>query len=534
MELRFDFATDDSLTGFRLEHFEFYNWGTYHNTINSLNLKKTNALLTGDIGSGKSTVVDALTTLLVPHQKIIYNKAAGAGSKERSLRSYILGEYKSSKDDNYSSSKAVCLRDEDSFSVLLGVFENDGFDEVVTLAQFFYISNSKEHKFFVVSKNRLSIKKDFFDFKDAKSLKKRLKATAHTEVYDTFREYSKDFSRLMGLKNEQALNLFYQTVSLKEIGNLTSFIRLHMLEKGDIAQKVDELCKNFSDLNHAHASVLRAKEQIELLTPIVKDASKYEKETTLRYETEATRDVLNEYFAKIEIALITTKIEELEIEQTKSNSNKDKIDKELQELRAKDIELKIELEKNGGNRLNAIDSEIQRSEADLQSRKVANKSYNELAKLLDLAVVSNEHRFLKNINETESKLQNIDTDLAKIQDEKVRNLSSTEQYRSTLDELEVEILYLQNNRSNIPQKISKIRDAIAKNLGIESDELPFVGELVRVVDERWEGAIERVLHSFALSLLVKDEYYDAVSSYVDSTTNFTFKKSRDKSGLLTF
>ena len=208
MELRFDFAEDDTLTGFRLSSFEFYNWGTYHNTINSLDLKQKNGLLTGDIGSGKSTIVDALTTLLVPHQKIIYNKAAGAGSKERSLRSYILGEYKSSKDENYSSSKAVSLRDEGSFSVLLGRFENDGYDESVTLAQFFYITNTKEHKFFIVSKGDLSIKKDFFDFKDVKELKKRLKLKAHTDVYDTFREYSKNFSRLMGLKNEQALTFF--------------------------------------------------------------------------------------------------------------------------------------------------------------------------------------------------------------------------------------------------------------------------------------------------------------------------------------
>jgi len=85
MELRFDFATDDKTTGFRLEHFELYNWGTYDKKVISLKLDRENALLTGDIGSGKSTIVDALTTLLVPHQRIIYNKAAGANTKERTF-----------------------------------------------------------------------------------------------------------------------------------------------------------------------------------------------------------------------------------------------------------------------------------------------------------------------------------------------------------------------------------------------------------------------------------------------------------------
>jgi len=56
----------------------------------ALNPAGRNALLTGDIGSGKSTLVDAVTTLLVPAQRVAYNKAAGADARERTLRSYVL------------------------------------------------------------------------------------------------------------------------------------------------------------------------------------------------------------------------------------------------------------------------------------------------------------------------------------------------------------------------------------------------------------------------------------------------------------
>jgi len=59
-----------------------FNWGTFDGRIWTLHCDGTNALLTGDIGSGKSTLVDALTTLLVPPQRIIYNKAAGAEARE--------------------------------------------------------------------------------------------------------------------------------------------------------------------------------------------------------------------------------------------------------------------------------------------------------------------------------------------------------------------------------------------------------------------------------------------------------------------
>jgi uncharacterized protein YPO0396 len=71
----------------RLHRCEFYNWGTFHGRVWGLDLNGDNTLLTGDIGSGKSTLVDAITTLLAPWQTINYNKAAGAEARERDLRS---------------------------------------------------------------------------------------------------------------------------------------------------------------------------------------------------------------------------------------------------------------------------------------------------------------------------------------------------------------------------------------------------------------------------------------------------------------
>ena len=518
MELgRFDFATDDSLTGFRLNFFEFYNWGTYHNSIVKLELDQHNGLLTGDIGSGKSTVVDAITTLLVPHQKIVYNKAAGAGAKERTIKSYILGDYKSSKDENYSSSKAVSLRDESSFSVLLGEFANEGYGEYLTLAQFFYISNSKEHKFFVVSKNRLGIREDFFDFKDIKSLKKRLRATPHTTLYESFRDYSKDFRRTMGIKNDQALNLFYQTVSLKEIGNLTSFIRTQMLEKSDIDTQIDELCKNFADLNQAHSSVLRAKRQIEMLSPIDSSGKRYEKLSKEKLYYEALREALGSYMAEIEIGLLSHRLDELNIELTKSISKRDTTNSTGEILREKEVSLKIELEKNGGDRLNAIDTEIKNSQRLIDQRREQNRVYNDIAKKLELKVASNEHTFLNNQNEVSKELEGIDKRRDYIQNEIITSSAILSQNKQKSNTLLAEISYLRANRTNIPKNVSSIRDAMAEALGLDIEELPFAGELIQVIDQSWEGAIQRVLGSFALSLLVESSHYDEVSRYVDST-----------------
>ncbi len=123
--------------GCRLQRLELFNWGTFDQKVWTLDVEGRNALLTGDIGSGKSTLVDAVTTLLLPANRISYNKAAGADTRERDLRSYVLGHYKSERNETTGASRPVALRDTSHYSVILGVFANAGYGNAVTLAQVF-------------------------------------------------------------------------------------------------------------------------------------------------------------------------------------------------------------------------------------------------------------------------------------------------------------------------------------------------------------------------------------------------------------
>ena len=109
--LGLDFGADDTLSGFRLSRLEVFNWGTFDGRVWTLQLDGRNGLLTGDIGSGKSTLVDAITTLLVPANRVAYNRAAGADSRERSLRSYVLGHYKSERNEVTGAARPIGLRE---------------------------------------------------------------------------------------------------------------------------------------------------------------------------------------------------------------------------------------------------------------------------------------------------------------------------------------------------------------------------------------------------------------------------------------
>ena len=72
--------------------------------------------------------------------------------------------------------------------------------------------------------------------------------------------------------------------------------------------------------------------------------------------------------------------------------------------------------------------------------------------------------------------------------------------------LSAEIESLKARRSNIPAEQVALRTSLCAELGVAESEMPYVGELLAVrEDERdWEGAAERLLRNFGLSLLVPD------------------------------
>ncbi len=502
--------------GFRLKRMEVYNWGTFNQRVYALDIEGENALLTGDIGSGKSTVVDAITTLLVPNQKITYNKAAGSLAKERTLYSYVVGEYKNTVDEGMGSSKAVALRDTKHYSVLLATFENSHNNETVTIAQFFWLSQGSRivNKLFVVAKRALSIEKHFLNFASIKGLKKELLTIEGVSIPKSFKDYSKTFRRLTKIQSEQALNLFYQTVSMKSVGNLTSFVRSHMLEESEIDSKIDELCANFDELNQAHDTVIRAKKQMEILSPLLIDAKKYRDNLKSKKAKEKLRELLSAYFAKEKIILVQGKRHSLEIEETKTSSKIRDYSHTLEEMQEKHFELKDALQRSGGEKILSLSKEILRQSHKRDSRKKVHSNYHKRSKSLGLSTVSSEHTFLTNLSKVENELVTIEDKKEAFDAEKFLQRGFLNNKKETLISLEAELRFLRQRKSNIPMQSAKIRDKICEDIGLE---LHFVGELLRIKDKAWEGAIERVLRPFALSLLVDESDYTKVSNYIDKT-----------------
>jgi uncharacterized protein YPO0396 len=519
--LELDFINDDTLAGFRLDRLEVYNWGTFGDQVWTFHLGGQNTLLTGDNGSGKSTLVDALTTLLVPSQRIAYNKAAGADSRERTLRSYVLGYYKSERQEAIGNARPVALRDHNSYSVILGIFRNAGYHKTVTLAQVFWMKDphGQPARLYAACERELSIAADFAGFgTEIRGLRKRLRG-AGVDLFDGFPPYGAWFRRRFGIGNEQALDLFNQTVSLKSVGNITGFVRQHMLEPFDVAPRIAALMNHFDDLSRAHEAVLKAKRQIEMLSPLVADGDRHRERVQATEQMRACRDALRPWFAGLKRNLLKKRMAALDEEMTRLQAALTDLDARRRDQQDQERELRRHIAENGGDRIESIGQQIQRQQAELARRRQKAERYTELVESLDLHPCDTLDAFHAQRRQCAALRQEAAEQEAEVQNQLTEAGVVLAGLRADHERLTTEIEGLKSRQTNIEEAKIAIRRRLCEALGLSPDQMPFAGELLQVrADQRdWEGAIERLLRSFGLSLLVPDALYPRVAQWVDRT-----------------
>jgi uncharacterized protein YPO0396 len=521
----FDNPVEDSRSGVvdagcRLHRLEVYNWGTFHDAVWAFEVDGRNALLTGDIGSGKSTLVDAVTTLLLPANRISYNKAAGADTRERDLRSYVLGHYKSEHNEETGGTRPVGLRGPSHYSVLLAVFTNGPTAPAVTLAQVFRAreDGSQPERFFAVADTDLSIKKHFAveAGESLRDLKVRLREHG-AETWDHFPEYGRAFRRRLGIESEQALDLFHQTVSMKAVDNLNDFVRSHMLEPFDMSKRIQSLITHFDDLTKAHDAVVRARHQLGLLDPLVVHLDEHDDLAAKVANLDLQHEALRAFFAERRRDLLDTEIERLAAEENRLDSAIKDAEKAIEALRGREQQLTIDIAQSGGDRLSAIDAELHRLNRDLPSRKTAFDRFNQLLCTVGLDPVANRDSFTARHTEIASRTTELDEEMAELDNRVVELSTRRAQLTEEATAVNLELRSLQSRQSNLPARSLSLRDQLCADLALDVDDLPFVGELLQVHPEAaaWEGAAERVLRTFALSLLVPNEHYGSVADWIN-------------------
>jgi uncharacterized protein YPO0396 len=506
-------------TGYRLQRVEVFNWGTFDKHVFSLQPNGLTSLLTGDIGSGKSTLVDAITTLLLPAHRIAYNKAAGADVKERTLRSYVEGHYKSERNESTGASRPIGLRDARSYSVILGVFANEGYDEQVSIAQVFHQKDrtGQPDRFFVTASDTLSIDPDFTDFgSDLKALRTKLRARG-ADIDNTFPDYHRRVRRLLGITSEQAMDLFHQTVSMKSVGNLNDFVRDHMLEPTDAEDRVRAIVDHFTNLVKAHEAVRTATDQLAVLTPLIAAADRYDDAVIRHAELTNQRSAVVPYIAERVREILAREITARTHEIAELTTRKTDLARQRDELMPTRDRLKLERAGVGGDRLSELDGEIRRAVDETDARAERRRRYDSLVTDAALEPAGVVNGFQARAEESQRQRDHLDKQRTALNARREPLFERRTDVRRALHAAEREIDSLGSRRNSLPADLDRVRRLLCDALKLDEEDIPFAAELldVRHADAEWRGAAERVLRGLALTMLVPQRLYADASRWVN-------------------
>jgi uncharacterized protein YPO0396 len=522
------FSTSSDKSGFRLQYMEVYNWGTFHENIFKINPQGNNSLLTGANASGKSTYIDALLTLLVPVKKDrFYNQSSGVDKKgDRTEETYVFGNYGNIQREGELSTTTQTLRDKSTYSVILASFSNTD-QRNITLFQLRWFSNGELRRAFGIAHVQLEIEKDFSDFDIKGNWKKRLEKIYNSnstkkkiEFLDGPTSYAERIAHVFGMRSTKALSLFNQVVGVKVLDDLDDFIRTNMLEEQDAETEFIQLKESFLTLMDAKTNIEKAKEQIAQLTPIHEIAKKLSEIQSEIIRLNKSKELGVYWFAKKNVELA-------EKELIKFNERLEGLNLEINQLRSKETELgdevadlKIQIKSDEvGNQIEKLKAEIGRLEKSRDSRITKLEQYNKLAQSIELNTNPSEETFKENRVFANDKRSELDI---KRQDcnEKLRlSKNKQEDLNKQIEEGIETIRALQKNKNNIAGREAEIRDEIIEHISATKEEVPFIGELIKVRDDEieWEVSAEKILHNFALRLIVPEKYYNKVNEYVNST-----------------
>ena len=521
------FNTDPQVAGFKLDYMEVWNWGTFNDKVYRMTPHGNNSLLTGANASGKSTLIDALLALLVPLQnKRFYNQSSGAEKKgNRTDITYFFGNY-GQQQEGESGATSLKLRDKSARSVLLATFNNsDG--RVVTLFQIRYYSGEELRTVYGMAHKHLTISQNFATFDSNGVWRKRMEKELNTgsskrivEFFNGPKAYEEKMLLVFGMRSDKALTLFNQIVGVKVLNDLDSFIRDNMLEERDAEEKYKELRENFQNLMDAKTSIEKTKEQIRQLESIdrlAEDVLLIEKSIK---ELQSEKDIVSYWFAVRTVKLCQEHLERCksELRQLDDTIKANNAEKGRLDETKSNLEVAINSD-SVGQQIKDIEKEIQNLKERFEERKEKEEKYNTLIHKLELPQGVDSSTFQSNKATAQKQkvaLQELlDNELA----ERKRHLQNEkEDIEANIKSHVNTIKYLSEHNNNISGRVAEIRDEIIQHIGATADEIPFIGELIRLKDDEreWESAIERILHNFALRLIVPEKYYRKVNEYVNN------------------
>ena len=250
--------TDAPADQFHLSRRQVINWGVFDG-YHSIPFNPSGSLITGASGSGKSSLLDAISLAFLPNYRRNFNAsgdntATGSASGKRTVAKYVLGAW-GERSDGGSSSQAMYLRGTDgpAWAAVAVTYRSLSGQAITGLVLKWFTSGANsdpqsrycraegDRDIYDLCNQWITADYDTGVFRDAGWDTTRLEHKYLTELYAT-----------IGIRESAAAQqLLGKAKSLKSVGGLEQFVREYMLDEPDSLKRVPEALKQIDPLVEA-------------------------------------------------------------------------------------------------------------------------------------------------------------------------------------------------------------------------------------------------------------------------------------------
>lgn len=512
-------ALSDPLT---LTQIDLYNWGGF-NGRHIADIDPEGTAIVGATGSGKTTLVDALMTLLCANPR--YNLASTGGHEsDRDLGSYVRGVSgpgDGGSDQNHIARKGptvtgIAARFQNAeHSVRIGAvlwFDGSGASAADMKKLWLYADDPEQ---------TLDHWMEVHHEGGMRALRQMEKQQTGIWTYPSKKAF---LARLRDRFDvgENAFTLLNRAAGLKQLNSIDEIFRELVLDDQSAFDRAMEVANSFDDLTDIRNELEIAREQQRKLIPVAKSVKAFEKLNVELKHNHALRKLLPIWYAQQALTLwqstVTRSNERLDVARhAESQAN----DEYLQQRDISEAHREAYLGA-GGTNIEQLELRIGDKRVEREHRQRDADQYQVMAKKLALNDALDAASVASNQHQATERLGKLDTSIDQADRESLDIRSAEREAETKCEELTQELLEVRKRPdSNLPPAFQQFRSVLADTLGIDSADLPFVAELVQVKAEehRWRGAIERAMGSHRLRILVPPKHIDAALSWVNSRDN---------------
>lgn len=517
----------------RLDRIELVNWGTFDGH-HALEVPRSGFLLTGHSGSGKSSLVDAITAVLTPRMRATFNAAAADGSSrgnDRTVLTYVRGAHSRGTDSDTGEITTQYLRPAKDATGK----ETGGTWSGLLLR---YSSGTGKHQHLVKlfhAKRGASVPADVSELhmitaEDIElldlqpyainGLKERELKKAHPQAYvhKQHSRFAARFSRELGNLGERATVLLHRTQAAKNLGSLDDLFRDFMLDEPETYVLADRAVEQFTELSEAHRAVVRAREQIGLLQPLEPAAAQYEAAVAEQQQTEQLNDALEDFTHTWKVQLTEQAQQDAAQTSSEAEAAHTQTESTLAAADQTQRDAAAAVDARGGAQLEALEERISARRERLSAARDRHAQMSRVLADADLPTPENQAEMAQLHSTAEQMVTEASATAEQNQQQAQEVMARKAEAQQQLAGVDAELQALRKSRSNVGQRLLAARTLIAEAAGVPERSLPFAAELLQVRGDYadWTGAIERVLRPVAAVMLVPAAQEFAVSAAADA------------------